>query len=355
MKGSTATVFLLLVSAFLLPGCSEKPVEKEDPEPAAEVEPEQDPDRIVLKDQSGATLILDCGSRLDAFLVAGTTEDFSVPVRIRFQGGESEARFREMTEMGPDEEDYWDFDEENGRFDVGWTIAFLRSLALADRLFLELKLSEEDRRALVFIIADEERATLEAALERNRVRVDNEMRTLGLGKYAPANAISPAKSDPLKVDLDDEALFFLYDEYIILVSKLRSESILPATTAEDRNAVNAMILSDKIHPFSSAFRYFQNAYPDSMEGAEGLLLDAGFESTDQFLRIGDRVQIGMAMIAIDNEVPGTLEQMRSQTDENLGKLPEGTRDYIRVIQAFREREWEWFSENLARFQRASGG
>ena len=92
-----------------------------------------------------------------------------------------------------------------------------------------------------------------------------------------------------------------------------------------------------------------------MAPAEGLLLDAGFETTDQFLRIGDRVQIGMAMIVIDKEAPGTLEQMRSQTDENLGELPEGMRDYVRVIQAFREREWEWFSENLARFQRASGG
>jgi len=345
---------ILFAVVFLLPSCvdrKEEIVKTTEESPQETVTP-SDPNLIVLEDQSGASLTLDLRGRLDAFLSAGTTDEFSVPVRLRFQGGEADANFRKSTEMGPDEEDYWEFDKEKGQFEVGWAIAFLRSLAEADRLFLEIKFSDQDRKALVFGLNETQRGTVLTKLEENRIRIDNEMRALKLGPYAPKET-QPENPDHLKVEIDDEALFVLYDEFIILLSKLSNGNVFPTPTPRDQEAM--ALKNDPIRPITNAFSYYAEAYPKAMAVGEQMALDAGFESAAQWRAIGDRLQMGMAMIGLEQVSPGFIDQHLNVTAKTLATYSEDTRKYNDVIKAFSKEEINWFTENRPRFQRAITG
>lgn len=358
MRRLTITYFILLTS-LVVTSCFERSSTEdaqsplsEDLEAAEPSLPESTESRIIFRDRSGATLTVETGNTSPKVLLsAGKTEEFSVPVKIRFQGGESDIDFRRSTEMAPDEEDWWDFDDDKNLFEVGWSIAFLRSLSEADRVFLEIKLSETERTALVFDVEDRERGLLVSCLEQNAERVDNEMRALGLGKYAPPEPASAPKPAPLAIDLDEDAMFYLYDEYILLMPKISQSGVLPTPTEKDYQAIKATKKTE--HPVSSMINYYKTAYPDAIEAAENFVMDGGFESIDQWAHIGDRIQIGMVAWTLDTRTEGHVTEVRGFTREEIASFEQGKREYVELIQAFSDREMEWFRESYQRFKQGT--
>lgn len=294
-------------------------------------------------------MVLD-GGRLRAYLEAGATDDFSVPVRVRFQGGEADAEFRRLTEFELDEDDYWTYDEEEDRFEVGSTYAFIRSLGMADRVFLEVKPSESDRRALVFDLSDAERALLAGKLEENRERVDGEMRALGLGKYAEEPAY--VNSDPLKMDLSEEALLALYDEYILSVARMTEAGVSPGLTEDDWEEINNQ--NDPVRNISPMINHIRSAYPDFIARLRPIVEDHGFESVKQWAEIGDRVQLANTFLALDERKPGFLGEILGKTAEEILQMEEENRLGIEALQAFSETEMDWFVRNHERFKAAIG-
>jgi len=359
MKKRLTNTCLFLFCALLLTSCFERSSnEDSQPPPSEELEaaepklPESTESRIYFRDRSGATLTVETGNTSPKVLLsAGKTKEFSVPVKIRFQGGDSDTNYRNSTEMAPDEEDWWDFDDDKNVFEVGWSIAFLRSLSEADRVFLEIKLSETERTALVFDVEDRERGLLVTCLEQNAERVDNEMRALGLGKYAPREATPIAKPNPLAMDLDEEAMFYLYEEYILLMSKISQSGVLPTPTEKDYQAINATKKTER--PVSSMINYYKTAYPEAIAAAETFVLDGGFESIDQWAKIGDRVQIGMVAWTLDTRSEGHVEEVRNFTRDEIASFEQGRREYVELIQAFSDREMEWFKESYQRFKKGT--
>lgn len=346
MRGLTLVFFLS--ASLLQTGCLEEkspPVEELERSDAPAEEP-VDPNQLVLLDQGGAILSVryDLG-RFEAYLECGSTEDFSVPVRIRFQGGKADEEFRRMTEFEIDEEDYWTYDEDQNRFEVGSRYAFLRSLGMADRVFLEVKLSETKRKALVFDLSEEDREFLAVKMDENSERVDAEMRSLGLGKYS--RQPSYQNSDPLKMNPSEEALLVLYDQYLLSVAKVIEMGISPELSDEDE-----IVIEDEGGPVrfvSPMINYFRVSHPEFIANLRPVVENYGFESVAQWAEVGDRVQFVNVFLALDERQPGFLDMMLEQTPAEIQALKEEDRLGIEAIQAFSENEMDWFARNRERF------
>lgn len=349
IQNSRLPVCILVLLAVLLSSCREETQTQEPPPPATEEAP-GDPNRIVLADPSGATLVLDfTPPRIDVLLLGLETQEFSVPVWIRFQGGDAEEQFRERTGFGPDEEDYWYYEEDAGHFEVGRPLAFADALADAERVYLVLALSEEERIALVFAANSPQRDRIVEALEANSERVQRELAALGLDGN---NAAPREIADPLEMDLEEESLLVLYDEYLVLLGKMHDEQVLPVPNEQDIRYLQQ--IRDFPRLVTSSFRYYEDAYPSAVDEVERMAIDAGFESLEQFTEIGDRVQLGMAAAVLDRSEPGHIRETRAITPAQLAGMEPDRRSYAEVVQAFRETEIAWFTANRDRFSEAVG-
>ncbi len=153
-------------------------------------------------------------------------------------------------------------------------------------------------------------------------------------------------------DSEEEALFTLYDEYILLTARITSEATLSTSTGEDKHAMKAM--NDPIRPISSAIKYYVNAYPADIALAKRLASDAGFKSIEQWMSISDHLQIEMIVISLDENSQDHIEKNRFFSNTDMNSFDQERREYVETVEDLSEKELAQFAENRPRFLRAIG-
>lgn len=336
MKSRTLVASLsAFAAAVVLVGCDGDLEGKRIDEPR----PRTGPTVLVISDRSGSDLVVEFARpRVRVLLHGPEGSDEAVLVRVRFEGPGADRYFREATGYGADAEIPWSWDETRGRYEAGRPFAFAKALARAERVSLELGISEKERAALVFSLPESTRADLAARIE---------VATSGDGRLE-----RPGGRDPLEVELEGGDLFSLYEKYLEVEETLTHDQVLPIQSEEDRKALEAV--RDPVRPVSSTFRFYEDLHPAAVDRVEEIAIAEGFTSLEQFTSIGDRVQIGMIAVALDRRQPGHLRDTRAIGPAALEKLEPQRRKYCEAVQAFRDEEIAWFTAKSDRFAEAVG-
>ncbi len=303
-----------------------------------------DPLNMNFVDTSGAVLNVDCTQAPpDVVMSAGTTDDFSVLARIRFQGGGADEKFRTALELGDVGQDWWTFDEELQAYEVGFGIAFMRSLALAERVFVELQPSDSEPLAAVFDISEDKRELIAFCLQSNSDRVEREMVALGI---TPADeADSYAKYTAAFNAPIDRDLYYMFMETLALA---QDADLFPDPTEADQAAMRSGF--NPLRPLTSYVAYYKKAYPAKIKDVEEFVVDYGFATLDDWLATGDRFQAGMNVTRTNRDSPGWLATSKILTVEELSDGDPERQKMWELYFSFTSDELQVWNEEYDRYQ-----
>jgi|GEM_PF-5681219 len=322
-----------------LASCSseEAPVEQTEIAPVAE-----NPNLTEITDRGGSVLRVDCqGFRPDLTLEAPALGNMFVPVKIRFQSAEADEYFRSRIEMDVDEADYWTYDEDIGRYEVGWPIAFMDAMAKADRVFLELAPEDGTPTAMVFDITERDQINIKDCSDRNVERVDQEMRRLGLGKYDTSPKL-PAHPIPA---VDVAGLLALYDEFALAVDRA-NKLLAPELSEKHEEAMTGLQTEglEKGTPYSTVMEYFFTEFSSNTGALNSFVSDYGFEGNDQWLKVGDRYYLGLEAMKLERANPGWVETHRYISGREWAAMTGKEKAVAGMLASMSDWEVEYFSQ-----------
>jgi len=302
---------------------------------------------LTLEDPSGPQIEVTCDNASpDIYIhMLESTSDFATPVRLLFQGTEVDADYRARLEVDADELEYWQYDENKAVFEPSFPIAFLDALAEADRVILDVFITEDRPVPGIFNITAEDRNFFSSCSEANSERVHTELKALGLGPYAPTKESIAAE----KAERAAGGRIYYYANYMGLLPELLESDLLPSY--EESKSAPASTTSEALKPVSGQITYFKSTKPEQMARLEEKVIYYGFESLDQWAQTGDVITVAMIHMQYDQQKPGFVQEILAHTEEEKAQMNQGKLDYVQFMQGFHPTELDWFYENVDEYFR----